>query len=61
MEIQEFKSRWNCQPIELISGAEADVLVNLDRARDERVRYVTEKVTAFGWQASKVIPVADGM
>lgn len=61
MEIQEFKSRWNCQPIELISGAEADVLVNLDRERDERVRYVTEKVTAFGWQASKVIPVADGM
>ena len=61
MEIQEFKRRWNGQPIELISGAEADVLVNLDRERDERVRYVTEKVTAFGWQASKVIPVADGM
>lgn len=61
MEIQEFKSRWNGQPIELISGAEAYVLVNLDRERDERVRYVTEKVTAIGWQASKVVPVADGM
>lgn len=61
MEIQDFKNRWNGQPIELISGAEADALVNLDRERDERVRYVTEKVTTLGWQASKVIPVADCM
>lgn len=60
MEIQDFKNRWNGQPIELISGAEADVLVNLDRERDERVRYVTEKVTAIGWQVSSVISVSDG-
>ena len=36
MEIQDFKNRWNGQPIELISGAEADVLVNLDREREDR-------------------------
>lgn len=60
MEIQDFKQKWNGQPIELISGPEADVLVNLDRERDDRVRYVVEKVTAIGWHVSAVIPVADG-
>lgn len=60
MEIQDFKSKWNGQPIELISGPEADVLVNLDREKEERVNYLVEKVTAIGWYVSAVIPVADG-
>lgn len=60
MEIQEFKQRWNGQPIELISTEEACVLVNLQRELEERALYVAQKVEAIGWQASKVVPVANG-
>lgn len=60
MEIQEFKQRWNGQPIELISTEEACVLVNLQRELEERASYVAQKVEAIGWQASKVVPVANG-
>lgn len=60
MEIQDFKSKWNGQPIELITSAEADVLVNLDREKEERVAYLRTKVSAIGWYVSAVIPVADG-
>lgn len=60
MEIQDFKQRWNGQPIELISTEEACVLVNLQRELEERASYVAQKVEAIGWQASKVVPVANG-
>jgi hypothetical protein len=60
MEIQEFKQRWNGQPIELISNEEACVLVNLPRELEERASYVAQKAEAIGWQASKVVPVANG-
>lgn len=59
MEIQEFKQRWNGQPIELISNEEACMLVNLPRELEERAAYVVQKAEAIGWQASKVVPVAD--
>lgn len=59
MEIQEFKQRWNGQPIELISTEEACVLVNLPRELEERAAYVVQKAETIGWQASKVLPVAD--
>lgn len=60
MEIQEFKQRWNGQPIELISTEEACVLVNLQRELEERASYVAQKAETIGWQASKVVPVANG-
>lgn len=60
MEIQEFKQRWNGQPIELISNEEACVLVNLPHELEERAAYVIQKAEAIGWQASKVVPVANG-
>lgn len=60
MEIQDFKSKWNGQPIELISAAEADVLVNLDREKEERLDYIRTKVAAIGWNVSAVVPVASG-
>lgn len=60
MEIQEFKQRWNGQPIELISNEEACVLVNLQRELEERASYVAQKAETIGWQASKVVPVANG-
>mgnify|MGYP001042736648 FL=1 len=60
MEIQEFKQRWNGQPIELISNEEACVLVNLPRELEERASYVTQKAETIGWQASKVVSVANG-
>ena len=59
MEIQEFKQRWNGQPIELISNEEACMLVNLPRELEERAAYVIQKAEAISWQASKVVPVAD--
>lgn len=61
MEIQDFKQKWNGQPIELISAAEADVLANLDREKEERLVYLRTKVAAIGWNASQVVPVIDGM
>ena len=60
MEIQEFKQRWNGQPIELISTEEACVLVNRQRELEERAAYVAQKAETIGWQASKVVPVANG-
>jgi hypothetical protein len=60
MEIQEFRQRWNGQPIELISTEEACVLVNLQRELEERASYVAQKAATIGWQASKVVPVANG-
>lgn len=60
MEIQDFKQKWNGQPIELISTEEACVLVNLPRELEERASYVAQKAAAIGWQASKVVPVANG-
>lgn len=60
MEIQEFKQRWNGQPIELISNEEACMLVNLPRVLEERAAYVAQKAETIGWQASKVVPVANG-
>lgn len=60
MEIQEFKQRWNGQPIELISTEEACVLVNFQRELEERALYVAQKVETIGWRASKVVPVANG-
>lgn len=60
MEIQDFKQKWNGQPIELISAAEADVLVNLDREKEERLDYIRTKVAAIGWNVSAVVPVASG-
>lgn len=60
MEIQDFKSKWNGAPIELISAAEADVLVNLDREKKERLDYIRTKVAAIGWSVSAVVPVASG-
>lgn len=60
MEIQDFKSKWNGRPIELISAAEADVLVNLDREKEERLDYIRTKVAAIGWNVSAVVPVASG-
>lgn len=55
MEIQDFKSRWNGQPVELITAAEADVLVNLDREREERIHYLAEKTAEIGWRVSQEI------
>lgn len=60
MEIQDFKQKWNGQPIELISAAEAGVLVNLDREKEERLGYIRTKVAAIGWNVSAVVPVASG-
>lgn len=60
MEIQDFKSKWNGQPIELISAAETDVLANLDREKEERLDYIRTKVAAIGWNVSAVVPVASG-
>lgn len=60
MEIKDFKSKWNGQPIELISAAEADVLVNRDREKEERLDYIRTKVSAIGWNVSAVVPVASG-
>ena len=59
MEIQEFKQRWNNQPIELISSEEACVLVNLPRELEERAAYVAQKAETIGWQASRIVSVAD--
>lgn len=53
MEIQEFKQRWNGQPIELISTEEACVLVNLQRELEERASYVAQKVEAIGWRPQR--------
>lgn len=55
MEIQDFKSRWNGQPVELITAAEAAVLVNLDREREERIHYLAEKTAEIGWRVSQEI------
>lgn len=55
MEIQDFKSRWNGQPVELITAAEVDVLVNLDREREERIHYLAEKTAEIGWRVSQEI------